>query len=71
MVLLQGALLTTGEREEKFRGENITVYQNFNLIYILISNFRMRTLTTEDLEVESEVDAAEEVRQGRTCLVWP
>lgn len=65
-----GALPTPRAREKKFRGENRTVHQNFNLIYILISNFRMRTLTNEDLEVESEVDAAQEVRWGRTCVVW-
>lgn len=69
-VLLPGALSTTRAREEKFRDENITVYQKFNLIYILISNFRMRTLTSEGLEVETEVDTAQEMRQGRTCVIW-
>lgn len=58
-VLICGAFPATRKTEEKFRDENITVYHNFNLIYILISNFRMRTLTSKGLEVESEVDAAQ------------
>lgn len=66
--MFHGALPTTTARKKKFKGENITVYQNFNLVYILISNFRMRTLTSEGLEAESEVNAAQEVRWGRTCV---
>lgn len=70
-MLFHKALPTTRAREKKFKGENITVYQNFNLICVLISNFRMRTLTSEGLEVESEVSAAQEVRWGRSCVIWP
>lgn len=69
-MLLHGALPTPRAREKKFRGENITVHQNFNLIYILISNFRMRILSSEGPEVESEVDAAQEVSWGGTCVIW-
>lgn len=66
-VLLCGALPTTKATEEKFRDENITVYWNFNLIYILISNFRMSTLTRKGLEVESEVDVAQMMGGGDLC----
>lgn len=68
-MLLQEALPTTRAREKKFRSENITAYWNFSLIYILISNFRMRTLTSEVLEIESEVDVVQGVRWGRTWVI--